>query len=526
MDKRFKSAVFTFIGCVIWTLTANFLAPSWNYPMSADNLGMGSNMLRNTDKDIEVIFVGGSNIEYGISPMYLYEKKHIKSYNLGTGGQPIECTQFLIEEVFRQGFKPKVIVVDPQVLFSNVEDEARFRETIDNIPFSDHKYYLLKQYYDLHFRSASESAKSRTIPELISQLYRYHSRWDKLDSSDFYPKQDDDYFMYGYYSYPMVNPVYSSREFVDYIGELLANNNNNSYTTKIRSYNAEVVIELKQLCQKNNCNIVFVKMPMQIDALSHGSSWTKSRYESTLEFLSKQEIPFIDLNYDVDIGIDWNSDTCDSGIHMNLVGAEKVTAFLAQYLDECYDFNKSMSLDFQEHQATYDKYSKVTHVALEQDLHNYLSILSASKMNYLIILSAKNGMKSGLCEADIKGLSYIDPTTEFNNMGEADSYIAVLCGDDRYVNVSSEHQVYRKQINNLQIVVESAGYLDGNVSSILINGQEYSMNQRGINIVVYDKESGLVVDRATCDTWAPEHEVKHDVGNLLFEYQEYLLGRK
>ncbi len=52
------------------------------------------------------------------------------------------------------------------------------------------------------------------------------------------------------------------------------------------------------------------------------------------------------------------------------------------------------------------------------------------------------------------------------------------------------------------------------------------MNQRGLNKVVYDKESGLVVDRATCDTYMESHEVIHNVGNLLFEYQEYLLGRK
>ncbi len=43
--------------------------------------------------------------------------------------------------------------------------------------------------------------------------------------------------------------------------------------------------------------------------------------------------------------------------------------------------------------------------------------------------------------------------------------------------------------------IVSAGYLDGNTSSILICGQDFSMNKRGINIVVLDKDSVLIVDK-------------------------------
>ena len=38
-----------------------------------------------------------------------------------------------------------------------------------------------------------------------------------------------------------------------------------------------------------------------------------------------------------DIGLDWNTDTKDGGDHMNSAGAEKVSAYLADYLKDNYE---------------------------------------------------------------------------------------------------------------------------------------------------------------------------------------------
>lgn len=48
--------------------------------------------------------------------------------------------------------------------------------------------------------------------------------------------------------------------------------------------------------------------------------------------------------------------------------------------------------------------------------------------------------------------------------------------------------------------VVSAGYTEGNISSIKINGKEYSKNKRGMNIVVYDLYKNEVVDSVNFDT--------------------------
>ena len=69
----------------------------------------------------------------------------------------------------------------------------------------------------------------------------------------------------------------------------------------------------------------------------------------------------------------------------------------------------------------------------------------------------------------------------------------------------TDNQKY-KPYENCEIKVESAGYNAGNYSSVVINGKEYSKNQRGINIVVYDKTTDDVICSTVFDTWLNSDE--------------------
>ena len=51
-----------------------------------------------------------------------------------------------------------------------------------------------------------------------------------------------------------------------------------------------------------------------------------------------------------------------------------------------------------------------------------------------------------------------------------------------------------------EIKIVSNGYLCGNKSEIFIGGFDYSTNNRGINIVVYDKCSQQVIDSVCFDS--------------------------
>ncbi|MCL2247767.1 MAG: hypothetical protein FWC13_00695 [Oscillospiraceae bacterium] len=81
------------------------------------------------------------------------------------------------------------------------------------------------------------------------------------------------------------------------------------------------------------------------------------------------------------------------------------------------------------------------------------------------------------------------------------SYIAII--DDNSVifeSLSTERIDYSRLIDRWLFEVTSAGRNVGDVSKIMINGVDHSPNERGINIVVFNKRTGTVVASVAFDT--------------------------
>lgn len=66
-------------------------------------------------------------------------------------------------------------------------------------------------------------------------------------------------------------------------------------------------------------------------------------------------------------------------------------------------------------------------------------------------------------------------------------------GGDEYISYSSE-------LNGYPVNMESATLNKGNSSTICIRGQEYSLKERGLNIVVRDNLTGCIIDSVAFDT--------------------------
>lgn len=69
---------------------------------------------------------------------------------------------------------------------------------------------------------------------------------------------------------------------------------------------------------------------------------------------------------------------------------------------------------------------------------------------------------------------------------------------------SAEQLHWEGALGNADAAASSGGALSGNVSSIVLNGQERSLNERGLNMVVYHPESG--VETTVFDTFATLYE--------------------
>ena len=259
-------------------------------------------------------------------------------------------------------------------------------------------------------------------------------------------------------------------------------------------------------------------------ASDYTSCWSLPRHKSVEKLASKLDIQFLDVLYDTDVDIDWDHDSQDGGRHLNILGAEKVSKFLGEYICDNYDIPTHNNQSYDRKLILYEEYADVAHIEMSYNLVDYLTKLKNSDRELEIFLSAKDDMISGLSEEEIAALNGLGLKTEFSNMEYNYSFIGVIDdGIPELESVSNRKQDYETTVLGDTVSITSAGYLDGSVSSILINDEEYSMNCRGINIVVYDKKSGLIIDRAVCDTFDDVHEVIHRSDDLLYGFQEYLL---
>lgn len=117
----------------------------------------------------------------------------------------------------------------------------------------------------------------------------------------------------------------------------------------------------------------------------------------------------------------------------------------------------------------------------------------------MIFLSAKDEASAGIRESARKKLRSMD-LLELSELEYMDSYIGIVI-DGEVVYEKRDHGKQPITQKGIGYVLTSAGMESGNLSSIMINGQEYSPAGRGINIVVYDTEVEQVICSVNFDTY-------------------------
>lgn len=87
-----------------------------------------------------------------------------------------------------------------------------------------------------------------------------------------------------------------------------------------------------------------------------------------------------------------------------------------------------------------------------------------------------------------------------SQLGYADSYIGIIHNNE-IVSEQRDHGSAPIRTDGLGYTVISGGAESGNVSSIIINQEEYSPDSRGINVAVFDAKNNCVIAAGTFDTY-------------------------
>ena len=113
--------------------------------------------------------------------------------------------------------------------------------------------------------------------------------------------------------------------------------------------------KMRELCEEHGTELVLVKAP------SLSPVWWPQWDEQIAEYAEKHDLVYWNfLDHQEEIGIDWSTDTYDTGLHLNVYGAEKMSRYFGQLLVDTFSLedrrsDAELSAVWSEKVETYNK---------------------------------------------------------------------------------------------------------------------------------------------------------------------------
>lgn len=258
----------------------------------------------------DVVFIGDCEVYENFSPITLWEEYGITSYIRGSAQQLIWQSYYLLEETLAYE-KPQVVVFNVLAMkYDEPQKEAYNRMTLDGMKWSMSKVRDIQ----------ASMVEDETFIEYVFPLLRYHSRWSELTKDDWkYLFHKEKVSHNGYYMRVDVKPA----------GTFPKDKKLGNYQFGSTAY--EYLDKITKLCKENDIQLILVKAP------SVYPSWYEEWDEQMAVYAKENQIRYINfLDLQEEIGLDFQTDTYDGGLHLNLSGAEKLSKYFGNILREEY----------------------------------------------------------------------------------------------------------------------------------------------------------------------------------------------
>ena len=274
----------------------------------------GSLYYAEKDNTLDVLFMGNSDMYRGMSPIVLWDEYGIASYSYTSPGQRMWTSYYVLLDALRSQ-SPEIIVLNVDSIQSTGPSaESNYRKALDNMQMSPVK---IKAILDPAFKFNIEKKISFVFP-----ILRYHTRAADLTKEDFELAYGYNVFEYkGMDMNANVRPYEGGNTYMEEKEE----------SFEIPEEPKKYVDKIIEICEENNIKLILVEIPS-------ADSWSYAKSIALSEYALEKEVPFIDFNLLLDeIDLDWTKDTEDGGDHLNVIGAEKVSKYMGEYLKQNYD---------------------------------------------------------------------------------------------------------------------------------------------------------------------------------------------
>ncbi len=256
----------------------------------------------------DVIFIGDCEVYSNFSPMEMYRSRGITAYVRGSSQQLIWQSYSILDETLKYE-TPKVVVYNVNAMrYSEPVKEEFHRLTIDQMRWSRQKVEIIQ----------SSMTEEETFASYVFPVLRYHSRFDKLTQEDWqYLFKEKDITHNGYLMNQNIKPLTG----------LPAKRPLPNYQFADICY--EYLDKMTALCKENGVELILIKAPSQYPF------WYEEYDAQISEYAAKNNLSYYDFTkVTEEIGLDFQVDTYDAGLHLNLTGAEKMSDYFANILAE------------------------------------------------------------------------------------------------------------------------------------------------------------------------------------------------
>ena len=256
----------------------------------------------------DVVFIGDCEVYANYSPMEMYRSQGITAYIRGTSQQLFWQSYYVLKETLKYE-TPKAVVFNVNAMrYGEPVKEAFNRLTIDQMRWSEEKIGIIQ----------ASMTEEEDFLSYVFPILRYHSRFDELTQEDweyFFKVKDNTYN--GYLVNKNINPV----------GALPAKRPLADYQFADICY--DYLDKITVLCKENGVELILVKAP------SLYPYWYEQYDEQMAEYARENGLAYYNFAACIEeIGLDFQVDTYDAGLHLNHTGAEKLSRYFARILAE------------------------------------------------------------------------------------------------------------------------------------------------------------------------------------------------
>ncbi len=498
-SRALKTAAFLLATVLILGICNFVVRPVWT---DWNNYNTTHGIYEEPKNTIETLFVGKSAVMNAIIPIQLYEEYGICAYDLSTEDQPMLASYYWVEEGYRLHSETlDTVVLDVSGLCVPAE-ESFYHKALDAMHFSSVKLDAVRAY---------SGNFEQTIQNLIP-LLSYHARWSDLSDEDIQKAGYEPELSlrgYNYSTSSLLDEADNYDEISLPLYETDAGGEVNPLDLEALSY----LEKMTEFCDEKDIRLILIKNPSEF-------IWDSAFSNAVQAVADSYGLEFLDLNLDPyydETGFNFATDSIDNQ-HANYRGASKITSYIGKYLSEecgCRDVRDDNTYKFMEEELEeFNRISAGEELCEITDPCEYLSYLNENG-DYTVFLSVKTEAAKNLTNAQREYFASVD-LNDLANLSTKASYLSVI-ENDQVLKELSEADPQNEEGSPVNYSgtlkdgttysVISGGKNLGNTSSILIDGEEYSPDSRGLNIVVYDNLRGEVIDAAVFDTHvAPERE--------------------